>query len=149
MATLVRWDPAREIRAMREMMDRLFEDFFAPTTVRATESWALVPRVDMYETEDEVIVKAVVPGVKPDDLDISVTGNVLTIRGEVREEEELKDANFIRQERVFGSFRRDLTLPVEVDVNKAQAEFENGVLTLRLPKAEAAKPKRLQIKVKK
>jgi len=149
MATLVRWDPAREIRAMREMVDRLFEDFFAPTTyTRTAESWALVPRVDMYETDEEVIVKATIPGVKPEDLEITVTGNVLTIRGEVKEEEEVKEANYIRQERVFGTFRRDLTLPVEVNVDKAEAEFQNGVLTLRLPKAEAAKPKRLTIKRK-
>ncbi len=149
MAALVRWDPVREMRALREMMDRMFEDVFAPLeTRRPVEVWALMPRVDMYETDDEIVVKATVPGVKPEDLEITVTGNVLTIRGEVKEEEEEKDANYIRQERVFGTFRRDLTLPVEVDVDKAKAEFKDGVLTLRLPKAESAKPKRLQIKSK-
>lgn len=150
MAALVRWDPVREMRMLRDMMDRLFEETFAPISERgrAVESWALLPRVDMYETDSEVVIKATVPGVKPEDLDITVTGNVLTIKGEVKEEETEEGANFIRRERVFGSFRRDLTLPVDVRVDKAEATFENGILTLRLPKAEEAKPKRLTVKVK-
>lgn len=150
MAALVRWDPLREMRMMREMMDRLFEETFAPVTERrgVMESWALLPRVDMYETDSDVVVKATIPGVKPEDLDITVTGNVLTIKGEVKEEEKEEGVNYIRQERVFGSFRRDLTLPVDVKVEKAEATFENGILTLRLPKAEEAKPKRLTVKAK-
>ncbi len=148
MAALVRWDPVREMRLLRDMMDRLFEETFAPVAERTglTESLSLVPRVDMYETDNEIVVKATLPGVKPEDLDITVTGNVLTIKGEVKEEEKEENANYIRQERLYGMFRRDLTLPVEVDVDKAEATFENGILTLRLPKVEAAKPKRLAIK---
>ncbi len=149
MAALVRWDPVREIRTLENLMDRLFEETWAPMErVRFGESLALAPRVDMYETDDEVVVKATIPGVKPKDLDITVTGNVLTIKGEVKEEKEEKNVNFIRKERMFGSFRRDLTLPVEVNVDKAKAEFESGVLTLHLPKVETAKPKRLEIKAK-
>ncbi len=147
MAALVRWDPVREMRTLRDMMDRLFEEAFAPIErTRVVESWALVPRVDMYETDDAVVVKATIPGVKPEDLEITVTGNVLTIKGEIKEEEKEEGANYIRQERLFGSFRRDLTLPVDVNVDKAEAVFENGILTLRLPKVEEAKPKRLTIK---
>lgn len=150
MAALVRWDPFREMRMMREMMDRLFEETFAPLAERrgVAESWALLPRVDMYETDSEVVVKATVPGVKPEDLEITVTGNVLTIKGEVKEEEKDEGVNYIRQERVFGTFRRDLTLPVDVNVEKAEATFKDGILTLRLPKAEEAKPKRLTIRSK-
>ncbi len=149
MAALVRWDPVREIRTLQNLMDRLFEETWAPMERTGTiEGLALVPRVDMYETDDEVVVKATIPGVKPEDLEITVTGNVLTIKGEVKEEKEEKDVNFIRKERLFGTFRRDLTLPVDVDVDKAKAEFENGILTLHLPKVETAKPKRLEVKVK-
>ncbi len=149
MAALVRWDPVREIRTLQNLMDRLFEETWAPMErTGAIEGLALVPRVDMYETDDEVVVKATIPGVKPEDLEITVTGNVLTIKGEVKEEKEEKDVNFIRKERLFGTFRRDLTLPVDVDVDKAKAEFENGILTLHLPKVETAKPKRLEVKVK-
>ena len=150
MAALVRWDPLREMRMMREMMDRLFEETFAPLMERrgVAESWALLPRVDMYETDSEVVVKATVPGVKPEDLEITVTGNVLTIKGEVKEEEQEEGVNYVCQERVFGSFRRDLTLPVDVNVDKAEATFKNGILTLRLPKVEEAKPKRLTVKAK-
>ncbi len=150
MAALMRWDPVREMRILRDMMDRIMEETFGPITERGrvAESWALLPRVDVYETNSEVVVKATVPGVKPEDLDITVTGNVLTIKGEIKEEDVEEGANFIRRERVFGSFRRDLTLPVEVDVEKAEATFENGILTLRLPKVEAAKPKRLTVKSK-
>jgi len=119
MAALVRWDPVREIRTLQNLMDRLFEETWAP--MERVESMALVPRVDMYETDDEIVVKATIPGVKPEDLNITVTGNVLTIKGEVKEEKEEKDVNFIRKERLFGTFRRDLTLPVDVDVDKAKA----------------------------
>ncbi len=150
MAALVRWDPVREMRVLRDMMDRIMEETFGPIAERGrvVESWALLPRVDVYETDTDVVVKATVPGVKPEDLDITLTGNVLTIKGEVKEEDTEENANFIRRERVFGTFRRDLTLPVDVDVEKAEATFENGVLTLRLPKAEVAKPKRLTVKAK-
>jgi len=148
MAALTRWDPVREMLTLRSAMDRLFEEAFTPV-VRPSlveKVWTLTPAVDMYETDDEVVVKATIPGVKPEDLDITVTGNVLTIKGEVKEEKKVEEANYIRQERRFGMFRRDLTLPVEVDVEKAKAEFENGVLILTLPKVEAAKPKRLEVK---
>ncbi|NPA91289.1 MAG: Hsp20/alpha crystallin family protein [Chloroflexi bacterium] len=149
MASLVRWDPVREVATLRDVMDRLMAEAFAPIVERTSlESFALIPRVDMYETDDEIVVKAVMPGVKPEDLDITITGNVLSIKGEVKEEKEEEDVNYIRKERIYGTFRRDLTLPVEVDVDKAKAEFENGILILHLPKVEAAKPKRLEIKTK-
>ncbi len=149
MAALVRWDPVREMTTLRDMMDRLMAEAFAPIVERTPlESLALIPRVDMYETDDEIVVKAVMPGVKPEDLDITITGNVLSIKGEVKEEKEEENVNYIRRERIYGTFRRDLTLPVDVDVDKAKAEFENGILVLHLPKVESAKPKRLEIKTK-
>jgi len=148
MADLVRWEPFRELMSLREAMDRLFEESF----VRPRESW-LTPfegtlAVDMYETPEEVVVKTAIPGIDPKDIDVSVVGDTLTIRGETKAEEEEKGANYIRRERRYGSFCRSLPLPTSVVADKATAEFSRGILTLRLPKAEEVKPKRIEIKAK-
>ncbi len=146
MSSLIRWEPFREVIRMRDIMDRLVDEAFT----RPLGSLALydVPAVDMYQTDDEVIVKATLPGVSPNDINISVTGDVLTIRGEVKEEKEVKEANYHLRERRFGSFSRSLPLPTAVVADKAKAEFENGVLTLTLPKAEEVKPKTITVKAK-
>lgn len=101
--------------------------------------------VDMYETDDEVVVEATLPGVKPEEIDVKVTGNVLTIKGERKEEKREERASYVCRERSYGSFHRAVTLPAEVDVDKATAEFEHGVLTLSLPKSETVKPKSIKI----
>lgn len=147
MANLVRWEPFRDMVSLREAMDRLFED----SLVRPGVGWparagAEVLAVDVYETDDSVVVKTAVPGISPEDLDVSVTGDVLTIRGETKAEEEIKEDNYIRRERRYGSFSRSLTIPVPVVADKADAEFENGVLKLTLPKAEEIKPKAIKVK---
>jgi len=150
MADLVRWEPFEELISLRDAMNRLFEESF----VRPWGSW-LTPftretlALDMYETDDEIVVKASLPGVKPEDVDVTISGNVLTIKGETKAEEKVEKANYIRQERRYGAFSRSVTLPTDVDVDKATAEFENGVLTLTLPKAEAVKPKVIKVKTKK
>ncbi|HSJ85611.1 MAG TPA: Hsp20/alpha crystallin family protein, partial [Anaerolineales bacterium] len=110
-------------------------------------SWSSLP-IDMYQTNDDVVVKAVVPGFRPDQVQISVTGDVLTIRGEVKQEEENKERAWHIREHQFGSFERAVSLPVSVISDKATAEFENGVLTITLPKAEEVKPKAITIKAK-
>lgn len=149
MSSLIRWEPFRELISLREMMDRLFEESFA----RPRGRW-LVPldletlAVDMYETDDKIVVKASLPGVKPEEVDISVTGNTLTIKGETKAEEEVKEENYLRRERRYGAFSRSLSLPTQVEVEKAEAVFENGVLTLTLPKAEAVRPKTIKVKAK-
>lgn len=147
MSNIVRWEPFNELMSLRDAMDRLFEEsmirprgWLAPLTEALT--------VDIYENQEEVVVKASVPGVKPEDLDISVVGETLTIKGEFKEEEDVQKENFIRRERRYGTFSRSLSLPSSVDVDKAEAEFENGVLKLTLPKAEEAKPKAIQVKRK-
>ena len=106
--------------------------------------------MDMYETENDVVVKAAVPGVKPEDIEVTVTGDLLTIKGEFKTESEKGDEkrNWHRQERRYGSFSRQVTLPVGVNTDACQADFENGVLTLQLPKVEEAKVKRVQIQSK-
>jgi HSP20 family protein len=104
--------------------------------------------VDMYETEDDIVVKATVPGVKPDEIDVTVTGDLLTIKGEFKQEEKTEKPNYLRQERRFGSFCRQVGLPVGVNADKAKASFENGVLTLEMPKVEAAKTKTVKVSAK-
>jgi len=144
--SIVRWEPLRDLVTLRETMNRLFdESMIKPGSARAMgEDLDL----DMYQTKDEVIVKAGVPGIKPEDIDISVTGDTLTIKGEFKQEEKVEQDRYFYQERRFGQFCRQVTLPVQVKVDQAQAEFEHGVLTLKLPKSEQAKSKSIKIKVK-
>jgi len=145
--SLIRWDPASEMLSLRDAMDRLLsESFIRPWFGRGTLFDAKALALDMYETDSDVVVEATVPGVKPEEIDVQVTGNVLTIKGERKEEKKEEKAAYIYQERSFGSFCRSVTLPTEVNVDKATAEFESGVLTLTLPKSETAKPKSIKIK---
>jgi len=145
---MVRWDPAREMVSLREAMDQLFEEsFLRPGFLGGNDSASVQMPLDMYETENEVVVKAAIPGVKPEEIDVTVTGDLLSIKGEFRSETEEKDEkrNYHRQERRYGSFSRQVTLPASVNAEACQAEFDNGVLTLKLPKAEEAKVKKVQI----
>jgi HSP20 family protein len=149
MSNIVRWEPFRELVSLREAMDRLFEESFVrPGGGRLAPAGMEIPAVDMYQTDDAVVVKSAIPGIKPEDIDISITGDTLTIKGETRVEEEVNEENYIRRERRYGSFCRSLALPLPVVTEKAEAEFENGVLTLTLPKAEEVKPKAIKIKAK-
>ena len=149
MTNLARWEPFRELMSLREAMDRLFEESF----VRPRTGW-MAPvegatlAVDMYETDDSIVVKSAVPGIEPDDLDISITGDTLTIKGETQSEQEIKEENYIRRECRYGSFYRTVNIPVPVVTDKAEAEFKNGILTLTLPKAEEVKPKAIKVKAK-
>ncbi len=148
MANMVRWDPAREMVSLREAMDRLFEEsFLRPGLLGGSDSAAALMPLDMYETDESIVVKAAIPGVKPEDIEVTVTGDLLTIKGEFKTETEDKDEkrNYHRQERRYGSFSRQVTLPSGVNADACQADFENGVLTLKLPKAEEAKVKKVQI----
>jgi HSP20 family protein len=147
--SIVRWEPFRDIMTLREAMDRLFEESF----VRPRREW-LAPAegtlaLDVYETEDSVVVKSAVPGIKPDEIDISISGNVLSISGETKVEQEVKEENYIRRERRYGSFSRSVTLPEGVNPDEADATFEDGILTLTIPKAPEAKPKVIKVKGKK
>lgn len=147
---LMRWDPFREALSLREAMDRLFEESF----VRPFRGWptrvttGLAVPVDMYETDDNLVVSADLPGLKPEDVDISITENTLTIKGEFRSEEEGERGNVHFQERRYGKFQRSVALPSSVDTNAAEAEFEDGVLKVSLPKSEEAKPKQIEVKTK-
>lgn len=150
MANLVRTDPAREMMSLREAMDRLFEEsFLRPGLMNAGGDTAagLLP-MDVYETDSSVVVKVAVPGVKPEDIDVTLTGDLLTIKGEFKSEQKEEKRNYLRQERRSGSFSRQLTLPAGVKGDQCKANFENGLLTLELPKAEAAKAKSIKVVAK-
>ncbi len=149
MSNLTRWEPMREMVTLRDAMDRLFDDAF-------TRPWGLanggrgmgMPAVDMYQTDDDVVVKTAIPGIKPGDVQISVTGDTLTIKGELKENNDNKEKAYHIREQRWGSFERTLSLPTDVKADKATADFENGVLTITLPKAEEVKPKTITVKAK-
>lgn len=145
MSNLIRWEPAREIMTLREAMDRLFDDAFTrPLGLISTA----MPAIDMYQTDEDVVVRAAIPGMKADDVQISVTGEVLTLKGEVKQKEETKDKAWHIREQRWGAFERTLLLPVDVDADKAKAEFENGMLTITLPKSQQSRPKTITVKAK-
>jgi HSP20 family protein len=136
----------REMMTLREAMDRLFDDAFTrPLTIN---SGFTAPAIDMYQTDNEVVIKATLPGLKAEDVDISVTGETLTLRGEYKQEKEQKNAHYHIREQRTGSFERSLRLPTDVKADKAHADFENGVLTITMPIAEEVKPKSITIKAK-
>lgn len=146
MNKIVRWQPANEIVSLRDAMDRLFEDSWVNAGGMYLPNAWMEPTVDVYETPEKVVVKAAIPGVKPEDVEISIKGNLLAISGEMKQETETKDKNYLRRETRVGSFSRALELPVGLKSDQADAKFENGVLTIDLPKAEEVKPKVIKIK---
>jgi HSP20 family protein len=147
MSNLTRWEPVREMMTLREAMDRLFDDAFTRPINLRDGGWT-APAVDMYQTDDEVVVKAALPGFKVDEVQINVTGDVLTLRGEVKHEGEKKEKAWHIREHRWSSFERSIALPTEVMADKAVADFENGILTVTLPKAEEVKPKTISVKAK-
>ncbi len=146
MSNLTRWEPMREMMTLREAMDHLFDDAFTrPVSQRGVSA---VPAIDLYQTADEVVVKAALPGLKADDVQITITADILTLRGEFKQENDKKEATYHVREQRYGSFERIVMLPVDVQTEKANADFENGILTITLPKAEGIKPKTISIKAK-
>jgi len=146
--SIVRWEPFREMTSLRDAMDRLFEDGLAryPRLWPRLGEWELP--IDMYQTANEVVVKASVPGLKSDEVDVSITGDTLTIKGGHKEEKEVEEENYIYKERRYGTFSRSMLIPVKVKSDKAEAVFEDGTLTLTLPKAEEVKPRQIKVKAK-
>ena len=147
MTKMIRFEPMREMVTLREAMDRLFDDAFMRPSTLAGSNWQ-VPAVDMYQTDDEIIVKAALPGIKADEVQISVTGEVLTLKGEVKQEEETKEKTYHIREQRWGSFERTVILPTDVVADKAKADFEDGILTISLPKAEEVRPKTITVKAR-
>jgi HSP20 family protein len=127
--------------------DRLFREAFSPAGEVSTRTWA--PPVDIYENGDSLVLKAEVPGINPDDVEIRVEDNTLYLKGERKFEKEVKEQNFHRVERSYGTFTRTFSLPNSVDADKVSANYQDGVLTLTMPKKEEAKPKTIKINVSK
>ncbi|MGC1718492.1 MAG: Hsp20/alpha crystallin family protein [Isosphaeraceae bacterium] len=138
------WEPLREMVSLRDAMNSLLQESFVRPVGLMGNGAALLP-LDIAETEDEFVVKASLPGVRPEDVHITAHGDTLTIRGEMKAEEEKKGEHYHLRELRQGHFQRTVTLSTPISADKAQAQFENGVLTLKLPKAEEAKPKEIKI----
>jgi len=146
--TMQPWEPFRDVMTLRDAMDRLFEGSVVRPSRYFTEVEEGVLPLDVVQTNDNVVVKASMAGFKPEEVDISLVGDTLTIKGEHQEETEEKEGDYLLKERRYGNFSRSVRLPVEVQGDKADAAFENGVLTLTLPKAEEVKPKQIKVKAK-
>ena len=152
MSNLTRWEPVREAMTLREAMDRLFDDAFTrPLSLMRDggSTWASAsPAIDMYQTDNQVVVKAALPGIKADEVQINVTGDILSIKGEMKQAEEKKDQSWHVREQRWGAFERSLQLPTGVISDKAKAEFGDGILTITLPKSAEAKPRTITVKAK-
>ena len=142
---LVRWTPFRDLVAIQDEMNRLFEDFVRRST-RESDRGAWLPVMDISESEDKITVHMDLPGVKKEDVKISITGNQLCISGERKQEREVEGENYHRIERSYGSFYRCVELPNRIDSNNVIAKVKDGVLTIELPKAEEVKPKAIEVK---
>jgi len=146
---IIRWmDPFRELSTIQERMNQLFEDFVGRSFggregELAVGGWA--PTVDIYETDDDIVVTAELPGLEKDQIGVEYKEGVLTLRGERKLEREVKEENCHRMERSYGAFHRSFTLPGSIDEEKISARMKNGVLEIHLPKKEAAKPKQIKV----
>jgi len=144
MSSLMRWDPFTAVEPLSDAMDRVFPGSLLPVWRRGLSG--VDAALDMYETDDAVVVKASVPGVKPEDVEVSVVGDTLTIRGEIKADEKVENGQYLCRELARGRFARSVSLPGLVQADKAKAEFENGILTIQVPKVEEAKPKVIKVK---
>src|ERR1700687_4651134 len=146
MRTMNRWEHSRERTTLQDQLSRVFGDMVERAGDESNLTpWA--PPVDIFETEHELVVKADLPEVNPQDLDIRVENNILTIRGERKFENKVNDENYLRVERAYGSFARSFTLANTVNAEAIRADYQNGVLTLTIPKKEEAKPKQIKVNV--
>jgi len=147
MSGMTRWEPFRGLNSLQEQVNRLFQDNFPRSRSSQAELASWAPAVDIYETENELVVKADLPDVQEKDIDVRVENNTLTIRGERKFSNEVHEDNYLRIERAYGTFTRSFSLPNTVDTEAIKAEYRNGVLSVRMPKREESKPKQIKISV--
>lgn len=146
---LVKYNPLRELRTMQEQMNRLLNlSWNHDISGEEMKEGIWQPPVDIYETEDSIVIKAELPDVEQKDIDVRIEDNTLTLKGERKHESEVKKENYHRIERYYGSFQRSFSLPATIDQEKVLASCEKGVLTISLPKKEETKPKQINIEVK-
>src|SRR5215469_5590545 len=145
MTVLTRWEPFRELSALQNRMSRLFEEQYGSGREESLTAGAFLPPVDIYEDEHSVQLKLEVPGVEEENLDVKVENNVLTVSGERKFEKEEKEENFRRVERRYGTFTRSFTLPNKVNAEDVSANYESGILKIKLGKRAEAKPKQIKV----
>jgi HSP20 family protein len=145
-ASITRFEPVRGVFSLQDQINRLFNEAFDRSSDEANlTAWA--PAVDIFETEHELVVKADLPDIKPEELDIRVENNILSIRGERKFEKQVNEDNYLRVERSYGLFSRSFSLSNTVNTEAIKADYKNGVLTLSIPKREEAKPKQIKVRV--
>lgn len=146
MNSVIRWDPFRNVNNLQEQVNRLLETSFpGHSSESALTTWA--PAVDIHETENELVLKADLPGIDEKDLDIRIENNTLTVRGERKFEKQVNEDNYLRVERSYGSFSRSFSLPNTINTEAIHAEYKNGVLTVQMPKRAESKPKQVKVNV--
>jgi len=146
---VVKWDPLRDLLSIQDRMNRLFEQTLSRSRAEegiAASTWS--PAVDIYETPESIVMKAELPSLSREDIEIHIRDNTLTLRGERRFAKEVQQETYLRIERAYGAFQRSFTLPATIQQDKIRAVFRDGVLELTLPKAEEAKPKKVAIEVR-
>jgi HSP20 family protein len=143
--TLQRWEPLREMESLRDAIDRLFRDSFVHSRGTLAPTGPGSFALDLVENPDTFVVRAALPGIKPEDIEITAQGNTLTLRGQSQVEEERAGQTWLLRERQSGFFQRSLTLPTPITADQAEAQYEHGMLTLTLPKAEVARPKQIKV----
>jgi HSP20 family protein len=145
--SLMPWRPFSEMARWEQEMERMFGDFFGGRWSPDRRLTISEPAVDLYEDKDAVVVKAELPGMTKDDIQVNITDHMLILKGEKKKDEEVKEKDYYRSERIYGAFTRSLPLPTETDPEKVHATFKNGVLEVRLPKTEEAKKREIKINV--
>jgi len=148
---ITRWEPFRDLVTTQDRFNQLFNETFARAfgDQQEVSPRAWIPPVDIYETDESLVLQAELPGINPDDVEIRVEDNTLYLKGERKFEKEVKEENLHRVERSYGTFSRNFALPGSVDASNVKAEYKNGILTLTMPKREEAKPKTIKINVAK
>jgi HSP20 family protein len=147
MMDLIRWNPLKEMVSLRERMNRLFDDSLFRSDRRndETEMGVWLPAVDVFEKEDQLVIKAELPGMDKKDISLDFKDGVLTLSGVRKSENEVEDENFYRREMSYGKFIRSFSLPADSDTEKIKAEFQNGLLTIEVPKPERHQPKQIKV----
>ena len=143
--TLIKWEPSEGLSALRRDMNRLIDDFLGDGPFHFERESAFSPNIEVSDTKEAVVVKAQVPGVSQDNLQVSVTDDTLTLKGEIKEEEKKEEKNYYRREFRYGSFARTIPLPAAVQSEKAEAKLKDGVLEITMPKSEQAKVKEIPV----
>jgi HSP20 family protein len=147
--TIAKWDPFRNVAALQDRINRIFDESFSRTADVdddiSMSAWK--PSVDIYETDEAIILKAELPGIKKEDVSVEIKDNVLTLRGERVEDKEIKEGSYFRKERCFGTFSRAFNLQHRVQPDKIKAKFKDGILEIEIPKPEEEKPKQITVNV--